>query len=152
MEVLTLSIGLGILLGFFFWEKTGIHPGGWVVPGYMALTLLQPWTLVEIVLSSLLTFVFYRLSESQFLSFGRRKIVLILVGSILISSLVHWIGILYWRYISNSEFRILGHIVPGLITLSMEKQGVLRTISGITICSCILRLVLIFLLGETLSL
>ncbi|EKP23368.1 hypothetical protein LEP1GSC173_2429 [Leptospira interrogans str. HAI1594] len=36
MEILTLSIGVGVLFGFFLWEKTGLQPGGWVVPGYIA--------------------------------------------------------------------------------------------------------------------
>lgn len=36
LEILTLSIGVGVLFGFFLWEKTGLQPGGWVVPGYIA--------------------------------------------------------------------------------------------------------------------
>ncbi|AOP34394.1 poly-gamma-glutamate biosynthesis protein PgsC [Leptospira tipperaryensis] len=148
MEVLTLSIGIGILLGFFLWEKTGLHPGGWVVPGYVALSLLQPGTLFFLFASSLLTFGIYKIVEGSFLSFGQRKIVFLLLLSILISLSLQEIERFYFGSIRNYEYRWIGHIVPGLIAISADKQGIFRTISATFLCSSLVRLFLILLLGE----
>ncbi len=148
LEILTLSIGVGILFGFFLWEKTGLQPGGWVVPGYVALFLSDPWLIIVLVLSSVLTFYIYRISEFWFLSFGQRKTVFILVLSILISVCVRFIIELFLESKSDFESKTIGYIVPGLIALSAEKQGVPRTLSAILICSVLVRLFLIFLFGE----
>ncbi len=148
LEILTLSIGVGILFGFFLWEKTGLQPGGWVVPGYVALFLSDPWLIIVLVLSSVLTFYIYRISEFWFLSFGQRKTVFILVLSILISVCVRSITELFLESKSDFESKTIGYIVPGLIALSAEKQGVPRTLSAILICSVLVRLFLIFLFGE----
>lgn len=148
LEILTLSIGVGILFGFFLWEKTGLQPGGWVVPGYVALFLSDPWLIIVLVLSSVLTFYIYRISEFWFLSFGQRKTVFILVLSILISVCVRFIIELFLESKSDFESKTIGYSVPGLIALSAEKQGVPRTLSAILICSVLVRLFLIFLFGE----
>lgn len=150
MEIVTLSIGLGILFGFLLWEKTGLYPGGWVVPGYVSLFLFQPWIVGILVLSSILTLILYKISEFHFLSFGQRKTVFILLLSILVSTVADYFVFLYFG--SISEFKsgtiTIGHIIPGLIVLSAEKQGIPRTFSSILICSVLVRLFLILVLGE----
>lgn len=148
LETLTLAIGVGILFGFFLWEKTGLQPGGWVVPGYVALFLSEPWLIVILILSSVLTLCIYRISEFWFLSFGQRKTVFILVLSILISGCVHFIAEFFLESKNNFESKTIGYIVPGLISLSAERQGVPKTLSAILICSVLVRLFLIFLFGE----
>ncbi|RHX89756.1 poly-gamma-glutamate biosynthesis protein PgsC [Leptospira stimsonii] len=149
MEVLTLSIGLGIFLGFFLWERTGLYPGGWVVPGYLALSLLQPWTIFFLLLSSLLTLGIYKIVETSFLSFGQRKVVFFLLLSILISLGLQEIEVWFFGYIQNLESRWIGHIVPGLIAISAEKQGLFHTISATFVCGSLVRLLLLCLLGES---
>jgi hypothetical protein len=36
------SIGIGIVVGFIFYELVGLSPGGVVVPGYLAPTFHTP--------------------------------------------------------------------------------------------------------------
>ncbi|PJZ54832.1 poly-gamma-glutamate biosynthesis protein PgsC [Leptospira adleri] len=151
MEILTLSIGIGIFLGFFLWEKTGLSPGGWVVPGYVAFCFLQPWTLLLLFTNSLLTLAVYRILETSFLSFGQRKTAFFLLVSILISLISQEIGKAHFESIINLEYRWIGHILPGLIAISAEKQGFFRTISATVLCSSLVRLLLLGLLGETFS-
>ncbi|TGK25743.1 poly-gamma-glutamate biosynthesis protein PgsC [Leptospira yasudae] len=148
MELVTVSIGIGILFGFLLWERTGLHPGGWVVPGYIALYLNRPWVLIPLFLSSILTLVVYRLSESFFLSFGQRKTVFILLLSILFSLFSDFLVTFYLSNTMEFESRTIGHIVPGLIMLSAERQGVFRTASAILTASVLVRLFLILVFGE----
>ncbi|WP_039941893.1 poly-gamma-glutamate biosynthesis protein PgsC [Leptospira alexanderi] len=152
MEFLTLSIGVGILFGFFLWEKTGIQPGGWVVPGYAALFLLKPLFIAALVSSSILTLLIYRVSEFWFLSFGQRKTVFILILSILISLIIDRLAEIFFGSMSDFEYKTIGHIVPGLVALSAEKQGISKTFSALLVCSVLVRLFLIFVLGEALIL
>ncbi|TGM07243.1 poly-gamma-glutamate biosynthesis protein PgsC [Leptospira barantonii] len=150
MEIVTLSIGVGILFGFLLWERTGLYSGGWVVPGYVALFLFQPWVLGSLVLSSILTFSIYKISESHFLSFGQRKTVLILLLSVFVSMLVDFFTVSHFGSMRDIESKTISHIVPGLIALTFEKQGIPKTFSSILICSVLVRLFLILVLGDVL--
>ncbi|ASP43028.1 hypothetical protein AMR47_10210 [Leptospira interrogans] len=49
---------MAFYLVFPFGKKTGLQPGGWVVPGYIAFFLSDPWLLVVLVLSSVLTLLY----------------------------------------------------------------------------------------------
>lgn len=40
------AIGIGIIIGFLFYEVVGLSPGGIVVPGYLALFIDQPGRIV----------------------------------------------------------------------------------------------------------
>lgn len=150
MEIVTLSIGAGILFGFILWERTGLYPGGWVVPGYVALYLFQPWVMGTLILSSACTLIVYKISESRFLTFGQRKTVLILLLSILISMIVDFFTVKFGNSMKDFESRTIGHIVPGLVALTSEKQGISKTFSSILIGSVLVRLFLIFVLGDVL--
>ncbi|EMY79686.1 poly-gamma-glutamate biosynthesis protein PgsC [Leptospira weilii serovar Ranarum str. ICFT] len=152
METLTLSIGVGILFGFFLWEKTGLQPGGWVVPGYVALFWRKPWIIAALVLSSILTLLIYRVSESRFLSFGQRRTAFVFILSILISLTINRLAEIFLGNMSDFEYKTIGHIVPGLVALSAERQGIAKTFSAILVCSILVRFFLIFALGEVLVL
>ena len=52
---LYVAIILGLTLSLLFQEKFGINPGGLVVPGYLALTMENPKSLIVILLLCLLT-------------------------------------------------------------------------------------------------
>ena len=47
---LYVAIILGLTLSLLFAEKFGINPGGLVVPGYLALTMKDPKSLIAIFL------------------------------------------------------------------------------------------------------
>ncbi|APH41321.1 Poly-gamma-glutamate biosynthesis protein PgsC [Leptospira interrogans serovar Copenhageni/Icterohaemorrhagiae] len=150
LEILTLSIGVGVFF-FFFWGKKNWTSTWRLGSSGLHFFFSDPWLLVVLVLSSVLTLYIYRISEFWFLSFGQRKIVFILVLSILISECVHFITELFLESKSDFESKTIGYIVPGLIALSAERQGVPKTLSAIFICSVLVRLFLIFLFGEVVS-
>ena len=54
---LYVAIILGLTLSLLFQEKFGINPGGMVVPGYLALTMDNPKSLIVIFLLSVLTYI-----------------------------------------------------------------------------------------------
>ena len=44
LNLLAISIGIGLLVTLILVEAFGLAAGGLVVPGYMALKVLQPWS------------------------------------------------------------------------------------------------------------
>ena len=69
---LYVAIILGLTLSLLFQEKFGINPGGLVVPGYLALTMDNPKSLIVILLLSLLTYMIVEFGLNKFI----KKIVI----------------------------------------------------------------------------
>jgi len=53
LNLLAASIGIGLILTLIITEAFGLAAGGLVVPGYMALSLLQPWSFALTLLIAL---------------------------------------------------------------------------------------------------
>ena len=64
---LYVAIILGLTLSLLFQEKFGINPGGLVVPGYLALTMDNPKSLIVILLLSLLTYMIVEFGLNKFI-------------------------------------------------------------------------------------
>lgn len=137
-ELLPVSIGIGIVTGLLFSEAFGIATGGIVVPGYLALFIDQPMTIAVTVGAGFLTFAVVRGLSVYLIIFGRRRTaVMILFG--------YLTGMLVTQYTGhqNVGFEVIGYIIPGLIALWMDRQGIIQTISSLTIVTVMVRLVLI---------
>ena len=57
---------------------------------------------------------------------------------------------IYTKSKINNNFLIIGYIIPGLIVLSMDRQGIIETFSSLLISATIVRLLLIILVGDQL--
>jgi poly-gamma-glutamate biosynthesis protein PgsC/CapC len=137
-ELLPVSIGIGIVTGLLFSEAFGVATGGIVVPGYLALFIDQPLTIAVTVGAGFLTFAVVRGLSVYLIIFGRRRTaVMILFG--------YLAGMLVSQYTSqqSSGFEVIGYIIPGLIALWMDRQGIVQTLSSLTIVTVIVRLVLV---------
>ena len=64
LNLLALAIGVGLLLTLLVTEAFGIAAGGLVVPGYMALKLMQPVNFILTILVALATFAIIRVLSS----------------------------------------------------------------------------------------
>lgn len=144
-------IGLGLVLSLFFSELLGLAAGGMVVPGYMALMIHEPLRILGTIIAALATFGVLRLLSNFILIYGRRRTVItILLGFIMgwISHQLFQFDISDWRL----EFQAVGFIIPGLIALWMERQGVNKTICTMIMAAILVRLILIAVHGGDLLL
>ena len=73
------SIAIGLLAGFFLYEWIGLSPGGFVVPGYVALCLDRPWALGATLGASFLTLFIVRALSRWVILYGRRRFTLMLL-------------------------------------------------------------------------
>jgi len=168
LNLLAASIGVGLILTLALTEAFGLAAGGLVVPGYMALSLLQPWSFLLTIALALATFAIVRALSMYLIVFGRRRTALMIVTGYLLGALVDIVlagGVFVEAATVASEtvqasasrmapvfikVSVIGYIVPGLIALWFDRQGVLATMAGLILTSVLVRLFLAILMPEAL--
>ena len=140
------AIGLGVLISLFFLETFGTAAGGIVVAGYVAIYLHHPWTIIAtLIISFLVYFIVKFLGKFMFI-YGRRRMVI----TVLLGFIFGWIARTYGIFTgfpSNYPVGVIGYIIPGLIANSMERQGIIRTVTVMFIAAVIVRLILVLIFG-----
>ncbi len=145
-QLLSLSIGLGLTASLMFGELFGIAAGGMVVPGYMALYASRPIDVGLTLLAAFLTYgVMVGLSQIAIV-YGRRRIALtILIGYVIGMAFSWGIGS---QFGSMTESAVIGFIIPGLIAIWYQRQGVLETTISLVTAAVMVRMLLIVLMGD----
>lgn len=148
MDPLTLSIGIGLIVGLIFVSLLGLSTGGMVVPGYFALEMGAPDRVVVTILISIVIFAIVRFMSRFMIIYGRRRIAITVLLSFILGALCNS---LFAHYLTASfysnQVQVIGYIIPGLIALSIDRQGLIETIGSLLIASIIIRLLLIVLIG-----
>jgi poly-gamma-glutamate biosynthesis protein PgsC/CapC len=168
LNLLSLSIGIGLVVSLLFSEFFGLAAGGLVVPGYIALYLNRPLDVALTLAVALLTFMLVRLASSFVIIYGRRRTVLMILVGYAVGALANNAvggldtGIeLFSRLPEVSlevpqgaqsplsaepggiEFGVIGFIVPGLIAIWLDRQGVLPTMAALLTSAVVVRLILV---------
>ena len=139
--ILTVSIAIGLALGFLFYEWIGFLPGGLVVPGYIALYWDHPFMIASTLVVSLLVWGVVRALSKITILYGRRRFTLMIIMGFLFQWLFELVVIR--THLANIEIDTIGYIIPGLIANEMDRQGIVPTVSMLIIVSVIVRLILI---------
>ena len=146
IELLTVSIGLGLAASLLYGELFGLAAGGMVVPGYMALYADKRLDVGLTLLAALLTFGILKGLSQIAIVYGRRRTALtILIG--------YLIGLVFRMWLDSgttpfTEGAIIGFIIPGLIAIWYQRQGVLETTLSLLTAAVIVRMVLVVLVGD----
>lgn len=141
MVIETLFIGL--IIGFIFYELTGVSPGGVIAPGYFALYIYQPNKIVMTVLIAVIVWGILELSMRNLIVYGRRKLLLALLLSFSLKIIVEqWI-----QPMQHLPFDIqsIGYIIPGLIANEMSRQRFIPTVASLGIVTVIVYFVVTLL-------
>ena len=135
------SLFVGVVLSLIFAEKFGINPAGLVVPGYLALIFDQPIMLLSVLIISCLTFFIVNNGISKWvILYGRRKFAaMILTGMVLkfIFDLIYPLTPFEMVEVSG-----IGVVIPGIIANTIQKQGVVITLSSTMLLTCITYVIL----------
>ncbi len=155
MDTLTISIGIGLAVSLLFSEIFGLAAGGMVVPGYIALSLDKPLNVLMTFAAAIITyFVVYSLSNIMIVYGKRRTVLMVLVGFL--------VGIFFERMTffpmlpsmttpaidmatESADYEVIGYIIPGLIGIWIDRQGLVETLGILLTASTLVRLVLILL-------
>lgn len=140
--MLHIAIGFSIILGFLSVEFLGLFTGGLVSAGYMAFYMNQPWRLVSTLVLAVVIYLITMGLQKIVIIYGRRRFMV----TVLLSLIGTWLlekG-LYGNLGSlELDIRVVGFIIPGLIANDMFKQGILRTVLGVSILAVVVRLLLL---------
>ncbi|TGL65048.1 poly-gamma-glutamate biosynthesis protein PgsC [Leptospira jelokensis] len=150
-DILPLSIGLSLVISLVFSELFGILGTGLVVPGYLALSLNHPKNIALTFLIAFLSFICVEILSHFLMIFGKRKIVFILLFGYFFGYLLNYQILPEIELSYLSEVRGIGFIIPGLIAVWYERQGVLETTSVLILAAVFVKILLIFLLGNELE-
>ncbi len=149
IELLPISIGIGLTASLVLGEFLGLVGAGLIVPGYFALFLTKPIVIGLTLAAGFLAYGIVRVMSSFMIIYGRRRTVLmILVG--------YFLGMVARYFIQHEgagmEFDVIGFIIPGLIAVSLDRWGVLESFCSLITVAAVTRIILIFLYGTRLSL
>ena len=146
IELLSLSIGLGLAASLLYGELFGLAAGGMVVPGYIAMFADKPVDVGLTLLAALVTFGVLKGLSQIAIVYGRRRTALtILVGYLVGMMFRWWLGSQITPF---SEAAIIGFIIPGLIAIWYQRQGVLETTLSLITAAIIVRMVLVVFIGD----
>jgi poly-gamma-glutamate biosynthesis protein PgsC/CapC len=145
-EFLAVSIGVGLAVGLLFTELFGLAVGGMIVPGYIALFLNRPLEVALTLGAGLVTFAIVHALSSVVIIYGRRRTVLMILVGYLIGMLIRWSTTGITPGVAD-DYVVIGFIIPGLIAIWLDRQGVFSTICSLATASVVVRLVLVVFFG-----
>lgn len=147
-ELLVLSIALGICVSFVFSEVYGLAAGGVVVPGYVALFMHKPVAVAATLAVALATYFVVSILSQVVIIYGRRRTALTILTAFVFGAWIGRSGILFDVFgVSEAEAAVIGYIIPGLIAIWFDRQGVVPTIASLAIGASIVRLLLLLIVG-----
>ena len=135
------SLFVGVVLSLIFAEKFGINPAGLVVPGYLALIFDQPIMLLSVLIISCLTYFIVSNGISKWvILYGRRKFAAMILTGMVIKFIF---DLLYpLTPFEMVEVSGIGVVIPGIIANTIQKQGVVITLSTTMLLICITYIIL----------
>jgi poly-gamma-glutamate biosynthesis protein PgsC/CapC len=150
-ELVSLSIGLGLVISLIFSELLGLTAGGMVVPGYVALYLDRPLVVGLTLLLSYLTYFIVHSLGMVTIIYGRRRTVLMILVGFGAGALIRSLGSVELP-MTTIDLRVVGYIIPGLIAIWIDRQGLVESFSALIIASVIVRMLLLIIMGGTIKL
>jgi len=152
MDPQTCSIAVGLVVSLIFAEIFGLAAGGMIVPGYFALVMNQPLDVVLTLAAALATYGIVRLLARYMIIYGRRRIVMMVLVGFTIGGLIRATPVFAADGLGMSAYpqlQVIGFIIPGLIALWIDRQGLVETLSALVTSAVLVRLFLIIVGLET---
>ncbi|GGC56263.1 poly-gamma-glutamate biosynthesis protein PgsC [Hoyosella rhizosphaerae] len=144
-EIVRVAVVLGVILSVLMYERTHLTTGGAIVPGYLAISMFTPLSVMMTLVGGILTyFVVTILIAKRFILYGRRKFEIeVLVGLAF--------GALFTTFASVfgdvdpwlATLGGIGFLLPGIVAHDIARQGVRKTLIAVTIVSVALALFLV---------
>lgn len=131
-------IVLGVVVSILFSELTGLSPAGLIVPGYIILCLKTPGRIGYTLAVALAACLLGRLLDNVAVLYGRRRFAVMIILSFLIDRAVLAAGLL------SPPPGLIGILVPGIIALEFDRQGVARSLLAL---SCSVGIISLLLFG-----
>ena len=123
----TICLAFGMLLGMFYYHKTGWACGGIITPGVIAMYIGYPEKVLVSIAAGLVTWVILDILVRFFSLYGRQR----LATAMLIALALRYPLVSVWGETSLW----LGWVVPGLIGADIQRQGMAITLTAVAAVS-----------------
>ncbi len=123
----TFCLASGMLLGMFYYHRTGWSCGGIITPGIIAMYIGDPGKVAVSIAAGLLVWVLLESLARLFSLYGRQR----LATAMLIALALRYPLVSVWGETSLW----LGWVVPGLIGADIQRQGVVTTLTAVVAVS-----------------
>ena len=123
----TICLAFGMLLGMFYYQKTGWACGGIITPGVIAMYMGDPGKILVSIAAGLVTWVILELLVRFFSLYGRQRLAI----AMLIALALRYPLVSVWGETSLW----LGWVVPGLIGADIQRQGMAITLTAVAAVS-----------------
>lgn len=150
-SLLTLSVGLGLAVSMLLTEFFGLAAGGMVVPGYVALYLDKPISVLITLATGMATFLVVHALSTVTIIYGRRRTVMMILFGFLLGIGIEHLPVRLLDALANlgndptGDVQVIGYIIPVLIGIWIDRQGLIETLSVLLTASVVVRLILIVL-------
>lgn len=145
IELLPVSIGIGLVVSLVLSEALGMAGAGLVVPGYFALYLTEPLSVGLTLLAGIAAYGIVRVLGSTMIIFGRRRTIMMILAGYLTGMVARR---LVAGAIGGDElYNVIGFIIPGLIAIWIDRRGMIESLCSLITASVIVRLILILTFG-----
>ena len=134
------TMALSVILGFLSSEFLGIATGGLVSAGYLAFFMGSPARVVSTLAVSVVIYLVTLLLQKWIIIYGRRRFMVVVLLSVISTWLVEQIT---HTGAIETDIRMVGFIIPGLIANDMLRQGIVKTLAGVTVVAVLIKLVML---------
>ena len=153
MDLTNTSIAVGLIVSLLFSELFGLAAGGMVVPGYVAVFLHKPLSIVLTIAAAVATYGLVRLLSRYVILYGKRKTLLMILVGFLVGCAIRAVPFGCVENVASiggvaCDCSVIGFIIPGLVAIWIDRQGLLITISALLTSAVVVRLVLILCIAN----
>ncbi len=146
-QSIRIAVVLGIVISMLWYEKKNFSSGGVIVPGMMALFVLdRPLIVVYTLFIAFATLFIVKQTSNHVILFGRRRFSVIM----LVNFGLAWGAdmITNFALTSTVDFQVIGFVIPGLIANEMERQGIFNTLYTLIIITLLTLVSLLLIIGK----
>ena len=136
---------ISLLVSLIFADLVNLVPGGIIVPFYVVLYLDEPVKVLVTVLIAIALVGIMRLLSSVTILYGRRTFALYIVLGLILK-------IIFTYFYAGSNYMFfnlsmtIGHLVPGILGSTMERQGIVKTTAAMAVVVFLIKLIQIVLM------
>lgn len=130
---------IGLVVGFIYYEITGISPGGIIAPAYLAMFIHNPLRIAVTLSIAILVFICLKYLSSVTILYGRRRFLLAVILGFFFKLLIDYL--IQPNIAIGFDLQSIGFIISGLIANEMYRQKIIPTILSTGIVTLIVVLV-----------
>jgi gamma-polyglutamate biosynthesis protein CapC len=127
---------VGLVIGFLFYELTGISPGGVIVPAYVAMFVYDPQKIIMTIVLALAVYMIIRFLSSYMILYGRRRFLLAVILGFFLKLLIE--TQIQPMAIMKLDLQSIGYIIPGLIANEIGRQKIVTTLLSLGIVTLLI--------------